>query len=76
MRPSSLSEPCTLRLGRLSAEWLYLITIQLSSSNKSVTDGGEVGKINVSLRGDAGAAKDMHLYDRCAIRTTLRLLSA
>lgn len=44
--------------------WLYLITVQLSSSNKSVTDGGEVGKINVSLRGDAGVAKDMHLYER------------
>ncbi|XP_052129985.1 pancreatic lipase-related protein 2-like [Frankliniella occidentalis] len=44
--------------------WLYLITVQLSSSNKSVIDGGEVGKINVSLRGDVGVAKDMHLYDR------------
>lgn len=46
------------------AGWLYLVTVRLSSSNKSVSDGGEVGKINISLRGDAGVAKDMHLYER------------
>lgn len=60
--------PVTLRrrfdLSFPVAGWLYLVTVQFSSNNRSVTDGGEVGKINVSLRGDAGVAKDMHLYER------------